>query len=34
MPASTLVDAETAIHAILEFAATGDMPHSIQWFEL
>ncbi|PHQ36040.1 Imm1 family immunity protein [Rhodopirellula bahusiensis] len=34
MPASTLVDAETAIHAILEFAATGDMPQSIQWFEL
>lgn len=34
MPASTLVDAETAVRAILEFAATGGMPKSIQWFEL
>ena len=34
MPAFTLVDAETAIHAILEFATSGDMPQSIQWFEL
>ncbi|WP_430453906.1 Imm1 family immunity protein [Rhodopirellula europaea] len=34
MPASALVDADTAIQAILEFAASGQMPQSIQWFEL
>lgn len=34
MPASTLVDADTAIEAILEFAASLEIPRSIKWFEL
>ncbi|TWT81670.1 hypothetical protein CA13_31230 [Planctomycetes bacterium CA13] len=34
LPASALVDADTAISAVLEFAANCEMPQSINWFEL
>ena len=34
MPASTIVDAETAIAAVLEFATNVEMPLSIDWCEL
>lgn len=34
MPASTLVDANTAVAAAVEFAATRQMPRSIRWSEL
>ena len=34
MPASTLVDANTAVSAVLEFVANQVMPESVNWFEL
>ncbi|EGF24894.1 hypothetical protein [Rhodopirellula baltica] len=34
MAASAVVDAETAIAAVLEFAANLQLPPSIDWFEL